>query len=240
MRAPRLRLGMIVGASAGAVAIASGVGAAYACTALSTLAVSRTSSFAGAAVTLTGAGFTANAPVVIRWSPASGTAQGPVLASVLPTSTGHFTTSVKVPGTAVPGEYVISTGQPSKPNVGAGAGALFDVEAAVAPPATPIAPASTGHAARHPTGFSTRPTKGSGPPAWLLAVVFVTGALILTAAGLGVLVLRRLRLALLAIGGRQTGRLAPDTAEPGAEPLPETSDDPTKQPVGAGSGTAPS
>ncbi|MGH9069983.1 MAG: hypothetical protein ACRDX8_02150 [Acidimicrobiales bacterium] len=144
MRSGR-RSGLVVGAASGVVAIALTIGTAYACTALSTLAVSRTSALAGAPVTLTGAGFTAKVPVVVRWDPAAGGGgHGPVLASVMPTLTGHFTTSITVPAGARPSQYVIATGQPARAGLGEGAGALFQVDAPVPPPARSGASSAAG------------------------------------------------------------------------------------------------
>lgn len=246
MRSGHRRFAVVMGASATVVVIALSVGAAYACTALSTLAVSRTSAIAGAPVILNGAGFTAKVPVVVRWSPASGTAQGPVLTSVMPSASGHFITTVKVPATAKPGEYVISTGQPAKPNLGTGAGALFEVSSPAPPPAasaaSPHAPAAATPAAQ---GL---PSTAGGPATWLLTLVSLFGALALVAVGL--VLVRRRRSGDLPAGVEPASLVARAQVPPGAtgsdallltgSPGPQagTGSDPVaeeREPIGAGS-----
>jgi hypothetical protein len=182
MRSRLARWGIFAVAPAAVLTLALTVGVAYACTAGSTLAVSETSGAAGSALYVTGAGFTAGSPVVMHWNNAAGSTPGPLVASVLPTGSGHIATTVRVPAHAAPGEYVLAATQP-KVAVPGGSGALFDVSAP---------PSATGQAPAH-RGASARAAGPKSTSVGLLILIAVLGAITLGLVAGGTLALRRRR-----------------------------------------------
>ncbi len=184
MRSRLARWGIFAVAPAAVLTLALTVGSAYACTAGSTLALSKTSGAAGSALYITGAGFTAGTPVVMHWNNAAGSTPGPMVASVLPSASGHIATTVRVPSHVAPGEYVLAATQPKVAGAG-GSGALFDVSA---PPSAAVpAPVHRGASA------SAARTSAKSGSVGLLTLVAVLGAIMLGLVAGGTLALRRRR-----------------------------------------------
>ena len=81
-------------------------GAAYACTALASLAINPSQGLAGTPVTVQGDGFRAGAPVSVRWNDGE-----KVVGTAVPDATGFFSVSFVVPADAPNGDVVVSAKQ---------------------------------------------------------------------------------------------------------------------------------
>lgn len=81
-------------------------GAAYACTALASLAINPAQGVAGTPVTVQGDGFRAGAPVSVRWNDGE-----KVVGQAVPDATGFFSVSFVVPADAPNGDVVVSAKQ---------------------------------------------------------------------------------------------------------------------------------
>lgn len=176
-----LRKVSVISGVAAAVFAVGFAATAFACTALATLESSTAATASGTNITATGSSFAAKGagPVVIHWNGAG----GPEVGRATPDANGNISTSVAVPKTADPGQYVLVATQ-TKANGEAVYGTPARASVAVTgadgkvPTAAPAAPQNP----TQPVGA----TDGNG----VVALTMVLGAagLVLFGAGFATLV----------------------------------------------------